>query len=154
MDEHIEPPLKYYDRHAADWSPPEPVSRGPGCLVPIDGLLLFWPIWLVLLALGFGTPIVAAVSSGSSSGHYAVGVAFYGGFFAAYLMIPWGAAYLLARLVSLATGGAVILAAGLAGLAAAVLLVVTGVLWWSSLLIAIPSLSAMLSAAVRIRALR
>ncbi len=150
MDEGDELTNRYYDRHV------DPTYSGPdgsGCLTSSDVLGLFWPILLVLLALPIGATIVAVLDGATTAWGYALGLAVYGGLLAALLTIPWCAAYLFARAVSIWIGSRAVLWAGVAGIIATAIFIATGAREWASLL-AVSSLSAMVSAAVRIRAER
>lgn len=135
---------RYFDRHV------EPAYSEPGGAGCLDTLVLIWPIMLVLLALGIGTPF-AALRGTKAAASYAGGVALYGGLAAAYLTVVWGAAYLAARALSLWIGARRVIWIGFAGTVAAVVIVAAGVLEWAALLIAIPSFSVMVSAAVKLR---
>ena len=146
MDETDDDANRYYDRHAGS---PYAEPGGAGCL---DMLVLIWPIVFVVLALAIGTPLAIAVTSDTTSGaRFAAFTALYGGLAAAYLTVIWGAAYLAARAVSLWIGARRVLWIGFAGILMSVLVVAAGVIEWASLLIAIPSLSVMISAAVKMR---
>jgi hypothetical protein len=65
---------------------------------------LFLPIWLVLLTLGLGTPLSCAVNGAGTCGRFAVGVAIYGGFSAAFVAIPYAVLYLVWRVAGVLVG--------------------------------------------------
>ena len=148
VDDPEAPPLKYCDRHIGKREP-EPAPRGLRFFAPLDVIGLLWPVWTVPLAVVVATPIIGAVDSWSEARQGDIAILFYGGIYAVYLMVPCAIAYLLARGASLLFGSWAILACGSAGIILSVLLAVTGVLWWSSILIAAPSLSAMISSGIR-----
>ncbi len=159
MDDADKPPLRYFDRHAgrADRPVDAPASERQGTpfLNRSDTIAMFWPIWLCVIALIVGTPIAGIIAHNPTiSARYALGVTVYGGLGAAWLTVPWAAAYLVARLASLLVSAQIVLFMGLAGIIVSLLLAVTGVLQWESLFIALPSLGATVSAAVRMRAER
>ena len=156
MDDADEP-FRSCDRHDARdlrlHDDPASGRQGTPFLSRSDAIAMCWPIWLCLIALIVGTPIAGIIAhSPTVSARYALGVVVYGGLGAAWLTVPWVAAYLLARLASLLVGAHFVLFTGLAGIITSLLLAAAGVLEWASLLIAVPSLSVMISAAVRIRA--
>ncbi len=113
-------------------------------------LALFWPIFLLLLLFVCGTPAAILVTRDLTWGpRYALALGYFGGLGAAWLMVPWGGTYLVARAVSLWIGARPVLWAGLGGIVISV--VASGFLGWVSLLIAGPSLCVMISAGVRMR---
>lgn len=96
MDDADEAPLRYYDRHIADWSPPPNRGRRFFAWIDLYGVLL--PLWLVLFAVAIGTPIVAIVRGAASAVTFAGGVGFYGGISVMFFIVPYAAAYLAWRI--------------------------------------------------------
>jgi hypothetical protein len=145
MDGGEETGLTYYDR---DINKQRPEFDRAGFLVPLDVLGMLSPAWLVLIAVAVATPLVAGFGGRHSSFRWDIAIGFYGSIFAAYLMIPWGASYLLWRVAALVTGSTITFAAGAIGIAVAVVLVAVSVLEWSALAIALFSLCGMISSAI------
>lgn len=153
MDSADDAPLKYYDRHAEDRSPAPQLTQRPArrFFVGADGIGLFLPVWLLVVALPIAMPIGALTNGASGAGTAFAVILFYGGIVASYLMVPYGGAYLTARLLSVFILGRLNFVAVIIWSAVPVLLMATqvpqGWLW-----IALPGVSGLgVSSAVRIR---
>ena len=116
MDETDELSPKHYDRHAADWAAPQPPGRR--FFAWVDAIGIFLPIWLVLLSLGIGTPLVWLIHGAHARGHYALGVAAYGGLFVFFIIVPYAIAYCVWRIGGVIFGVAPIFLTALYGIAA------------------------------------
>ena len=115
----LAPQEHFYDRHSGRVRESTGGHEGGGYFTWMDVVGAALPVWLVLLALAIGTPLVAVTHDSHAAGLYAAEVAVYAGILTAMMIAPYVLIYALWRFVTRFLGARLVSLAAVWGLAVA-----------------------------------